>query len=36
MGVFDRIMGVNVKARYDLSKLCHPFLKQSIDAFIIL
>lgn len=35
MEVFDRLMDINVKAPYELSKLCLPFLRQSSNASII-
>lgn len=33
--IFDQIMAVNVKAPYELSKLCLPFLRQSNNPSII-
>lgn len=33
--VFDRLMDVNVKAPYELSRLCLPYLRQSSNASII-
>lgn len=35
MGVFDKILDVNLKAPYELSKLSFPYLKQSSNASII-
>jgi dehydrogenase/reductase SDR family protein 4 len=32
---FDKIMNVNVKAPYELCRLCYPYLRRSSDASVI-
>lgn len=35
LGAFDKIMDVNVKAPYELCRLCYPYLRKSAEASVI-